>query len=84
MMDEETEQEEEDRLNKVMADLAEFNHQSEQDNAAAAEEESKNGEAYNPLKNVAIIEEIMQDQTKYNDYVNSMFLEEEKTTTERD
>ena len=84
MMDEETEQEEEDRLNQVMADLAEFNHQSEQDNAAAAEEESKNGEAYNPLKNVAIIEEIMQDQTKYNDYVNSMFLEEEKTTAERD
>ena len=84
MMDEETEQEEEDRLNKVMADLAEFNHQSEQDNAAAAEEESKNGEAYNPLKNVAIIEEIMQDQTKYNDYVNSLFLEEEKTAAERD
>lgn len=84
MLDEETEQEEEDRLNKIMADLAEFNQKSEQENAAAAEEENKNGEALDPLKNVAIIEEIMQDQTKYNDYVNSMFLEEEKTTAERD
>ena len=84
MLDEETEQEEEDRLNQVMADLAEFNLRAEHDNAAA--EESKEGEVvpYDPLKNVAIIEEIMQDQTKYNDYVNSMFLEEEKAINERD
>ena len=44
------------------------------ESAASTQEESKGGEAHDPLKNVAIIEEIMQDQTKYNDYVNSMFL----------
>jgi len=38
---------------------------------------------YDSLKNVAIIEEIMQDQTKYSAYVETLFQEEEKTAGER-
>ena len=47
-------------------------------------EESKSGEVYDPLRNVAIIEEIMEDQTKYSAYVDTLFLAEEKAIGERD
>lgn len=55
-----------------MQDLAEYNLKNDIENA----EENK-GEAADPLRNVAIIEEIMEDQTKYNAYVDSCFLQEE-------
>ena len=56
-----------------MKDLEEFKQKNEEE----AAEESKNGEGYDPLKNVGIIEEIMQDQTKYSAYVDTLFLADE-------
>lgn len=77
LIDEETEQEDEDRLNQVMADLEEFNKQkAEQEQSTASNAALPSAEQANPLRNVEIIEEIMADQTLFEAQVDE-FLEEE-------
>ena len=56
-----------------MADLEKFKNEE----AAQTVEESKEGRS-DPLQNVKLIEEIMQDQTKYSAYVETVLEEELK------
>lgn len=61
MLDEETEQEDADMLERIMADIEEFKQMTEKSDAQVVE---ANG--VDPLRNVKLIEEIMIEQEKYN------------------
>lgn len=70
LIDEETEQEDEDKLNQVEAYLEQYKQQTEK------EESESQSKTEDPLAGVAIIEEIMADQTKFSAYVSTIMEEE--------
>lgn len=61
-----------------MADLEQYKQMTEK------EESESQSRTYEPLANVAIIEEIMADQTKFSAYVSTIMEEEQKQLKEDD
>ena len=84
LIDEETEQEDEDRLAQVEKDLEEFQKNAAKDDAEENKDanEAKESAREEMWKEVGIIEEIMADQTKFSAYVSTVLEEEEKTLQE--
>lgn len=61
-----------------MADLEQYKQMTEK------EESESQSRTHEPLANVAIIEEIMADQTKFSAYVSTIMEEEQKQLKEDD
>lgn len=73
LLDEETEQEDNDMLDRVMADLDEFKKMTDK----SEEEEAKGGtDKASVMENVKLIEQIMQEQTKYSAMVSEFMLKD--------
>ena len=61
LLDEETEAEDAEKIEQIMADMEEFKQNAIKEDAAIAEK----GVGYDPMQNVKIIEEIMVEQDKF-------------------